>query len=207
MDGMKWRGGMKKRSAKIKRKTKETDIALSLTIDGSGKSRIKTGIPFLDHMLTLFAKHGLFDLEIKAKGDLDVDIHHTNEDIGICLGEAIKKALKDKKGIKRFGVGYVPMEEALAKVVLDLSGRYNMSFPIKMKSPGTKVEGYSLDDTEHFLKAMSREAGINLNVNLESGSDMHHIIEAVFKALGKALDEATMVDPRSKGIPSTKGKL
>ena len=198
---------MKKRAAKIKRKTKETDISLSLTIDGDGKSRIKTGIPFLDHMLTLFAKHGLFDLEIKAKGDLDVDIHHTNEDIGICLGEAIKKALKDKKGIKRFGVGYVPMEEALAKVVLDLSGRYSLIFPMKMINPDEKAEGYSLNDTEHFLKAMSREAGINLNVAIESGSDMHHIIEAIFKALGKALDEATMIDPRSKGIPSTKGKL
>lgn len=196
-----------KRTAKVKRKTTETDIALSLNIDGTGKAKVKTGIAFLDHMLTLFAKHGLFDLEIKAKGDLEVDIHHTNEDIGICLGEAFKKALKDKKGIKRFGVGYVPMEEALAKVVLDLSGRYSLTFSMKPIIELKDVEGYSLDDAEHFLKALSREAGINLNVAIESGSDMHHIIEAVFKALGKAMDEATVIDPRAKGIPSTKGRL
>jgi len=196
-----------KRIAKVKRKTTETDIALTLNIDGTGKARIKTGIGFLDHMLTLFAKHGLFDLEIKAKGDLGVDIHHTNEDIGICLGEAIKKALKDKKGIKRFGTKYVPMEEALAKVVLDLSGRYNLIFPKKLIEIDKKVEGYSVNDTEHFLKALSREAGINLNVNIESGEDVHHIIEAIFKALGMALDEATTIDPRRKDVPSTKGKL
>jgi len=175
-----------KRHARIKRKTTETDVTLQLNVDGTGKARIKTGIAFLDHMLTLLAKHGLFDLEIKAKGDLDVDIHHTNEDIGICLGEALKKALKDKKGIKRFGVGYVPMEEALAKVVLDLSGRYSLTFPKKMLEVDKKVEGYSLNDAEHFLKALSREAGINLNVAIESGTDLHHIIEAIFKALGKA---------------------
>jgi len=196
-----------KRHARIKRKTTETDVTLQLNVDGTGKARIKTGIAFLDHMLTLLAKHGLFDLEIKAKGDLDVDIHHTNEDIGICLGEALKKALKDKKGIKRFGVGYVPMEEALAKVVLDLSGRYSLTFPKKMLEVDKKVEGYSLNDAEHFLKALSREAGINLNVAIESGTDLHHIIEAIFKALGKALDEATVIDPRAKGIPSTKGRL
>jgi len=196
-----------KRIAKIKRKTTETDIALTLNIDGTGKAKVKTGIGFLDHMLILFAKHGLFDLEIKAKGDLDVDIHHTNEDIGICLGEAVKKALKDKKGIKRFGTKYVPMEEALAKVVLDLSGRYSLIFPKKLIEIDKKVEGYSLSDTEHFLKALSREAGINLNVNIESGEDLHHIIEAIFKALGMALDEATTIDPRRKDIPSTKGKL
>lgn len=196
-----------KRIAGVKRKTTETDITVQLNIDGTGKAKIKTGIAFLDHMLTLFAKHGLFDLEIKAKGDLDVDIHHTNEDIGICLGEALKKALKNKKGIKRFGVGYVPMEEALAKVVLDLSGRYSLAFPKKMLEVDKKIEGYSLNDAEHFLKALSREAGINLNVAIESGTDMHHIIEAIFKALGKALDEATMIDPRAKGIPSTKGRL
>lgn len=196
-----------KRIAKVKRKTTETDITLTLNIDGSGKARVKTGIGFLDHMLTLFAKHGLFDLEIKAKGDLDVDIHHTNEDIGICLGEAIKKALKDKKGIKRFGTKYVPMEEALAKIVLDLSGRYSLIFPKKLIEIDKKVEGYSVSDTEHFLKALSREAGINLNVNIESGEDLHHIIEAIFKALGMALDEATTIDPRRKDVPSTKGKL
>jgi len=196
-----------KRKVKIARKTSETNIAVDLNIDGTGKAKVKTGIAFLDHMLTLFTKHGLFDLEIKAKGDLDVDIHHTNEDIGICLGEAIKKAVGDKKGIKRFGVGYVPMEEALAKVVLDLSGRYSLAFPKEWLKSDEKVEGYSLNDTEHFLKALSREAGINVNVAIESGRDMHHIIEAIFKALGRALDEATMIDPRSKGIPSTKGKL
>ncbi|PIU42307.1 MAG: imidazoleglycerol-phosphate dehydratase HisB [Candidatus Omnitrophica bacterium CG07_land_8_20_14_0_80_42_15] len=194
-----------KRTAQIKRKTTETDIALYLNIDGTGKSKVSTGIAFLDHMLTLFAKHGLFDLEIKAKGDLGVDIHHTNEDIGISLGEAFKKVLKDKKGIRRFGVGYVVMEEALVRVVLDLSGRYSLNFVEMVKLGETK--GYNLRDMKHFLEAFAREAGVNLSIGIKSGSDTHHVLEALFKALGRALDEATTLDPRIKGVPSTKGKL
>lgn len=194
-----------KRIAKVKRKTAETDIILNLNIDGSGKAKISTGIPFLDHMLTLLAKHGLFDLEIKAAGDLKVDIHHTNEDIGICLGEVFKKALKEKKGIRRFGLGYVVMEEALVRVVLDLSGRYSLNF-VEMVNLG-EVEGYGLRDAKHFLEAFGRTAGINLSIGIKSGNDMHHILEALFKGLGRALDEATMRDPRTKGIPSTKGEL
>jgi imidazoleglycerol-phosphate dehydratase len=199
-----------KRKAEIKRKTTETDITLTLAIDGTGKATVKTGIPFLDHMLTLFAKHGLFDLAIKATGDLKVDIHHTNEDIGICMGEAFKKALKNKKGIKRFGLGYVVMEEALVKVVLDISGRYSLNFPTNLKYQvgfDKKAKDYSLNDAEHFLKALGREAGISLSIDIESGKDMHHVLEALFKALARALDEATMLDPRIKGVPSTKGKL
>jgi len=194
-----------KRTAKIIRKTTETDITLNLNIDGKGISKVKTGIAFLDHMLTLFAKHGLFDLEIKAKGDLEVDMHHTNEDIGISLGEAFKKALKVKKGIKRFGLGYVTMEEALVRVVLDISGRFSLNF-VEMVNLG-EIEGYSLRDVRHFLEAFGRSAGVNISVGIKSGNDMHHILEAMFKALGRALDEATMCDPRIKGVPSTKGRL
>lgn len=194
-----------KRTATIKRKTAETDIAVSLNIDGAGKAKINTGIAFLDHMLSLFAKHGLFDLEIKAKGDLKTGIHHTNEDIGICLGEAFKKALGDKKGIRRFGLGYVVMEEALARVVLDLSSRYNLNFVEKVDLKDMK--GYGMGDARHFFEAFGRSAGMNLSIGIKSGDDMHHVLEAVFKALGRALDEATGRDPRIKSIPSTKGRL
>lgn len=199
---------MKKRITKGRRKTKETDIKWELNLNGKGTSKIKTGIPFLDHMLTLFAKHGLFDLKIEAKGDLEVDIHHTNEDIGICLGEAVKKALGDKKGIKRFATAFVPMDEALARVVLDISGRPSLNFGQADRSLGDKaVEGYTLRDAGHFLKSFCNESGINMHVEIQSGRDLHHKLEAVFKAFGKALDEATQIDPRVKGVPSTKGML
>lgn len=191
------------------RKTKETDIIVDLTIDGKGDSKIKTGIPFLDHMLTLFAKHGLFDLNIKAKGDLDVDIHHTNEDIAICLGQAFEKALVEKKGIRRFGEKTVPMDEALVRVVIDISGRSFVNATWSDKPHEARdVEGYNLEYTRQFFKAFVDNFPVTMNISiLSSGSDMHHLLEAIFKATAKALDEATQIDPRVKGVPSTKGRL
>jgi len=200
----------KKRTAIIKRATAETKITGKLNIDGTGKYEVKTGIGFLDHMLELFAKHGLFDLELKAKGDLRVDIHHTNEDVGIALGEAFKKALADKKGIKRFGAAAVPMDEALVEVNLDLSGRPYLKDLVTYPSRALTsdiVEHYSFNDAKEFLRAFVNNAGVNLIFNIKAGEDLHHILEALFKALARALDEATQHDPRIKGIPSTKGKL
>lgn len=202
---------MKKRAATIKRKTKETDITIKLTIDGTGKSKIDTGIGMLDHMLELFAFHGLFDLEIKAKGDLRVDIHHTNEDIGIVLGEALKKALGDKKGIRRFGSAAVPMEDAVATVAADISGRGFFKEIVRepVLQPEAKDEvGYSFAHANHFFEAFAKRMGVNLNINLSSSNpDLHTNLEPVFKALGRALDEATQIDPRRKCIPSTKGVI
>lgn len=202
---------MKKRIVKHKRKTSETNIAVELNLDGTGKYRIFTGIGFLDHMLTLFSKHGLFDLKIMAKGDLDVDIHHTNEDVGIALGEAFSRALGAKKGIRRFGSKdvAVPMEEALARVALDISSRPS----IYMRCAGRPIpptvldrQGYTLNEAKQFLEAFVRNAGVNLHVEYR-GEDLHHVLEAIFKAFGRALGDATRVDPRVKGIPSTKGRL
>lgn len=196
-----------KRSAVILRATKETRIKLSLDIDGTGKSNVKTGLPFLDHMLVSLAKHGLFNLNIDAKGDLDVDIHHTNEDIGIVLGQAFTKALGKKEKIRRFGFFSVPMDESLVRTSLDFSGRPSF---IVLKSKGVKfsrLETYSFHDACEFLRAFSQHAGISLAVEIVSGEDSHHIIEAMFKATAKALDMATQRDLRVKGIPSTKGSL
>lgn len=197
---------MKKRIATLKRKTKETDITVKLNIDGSSKSKINTGIGILDHMLELFAFHGLFDLEIEACGDLKVDIHHTNEDIGLVLGEAFKKALGDKKGIKRFGTATVPMEDAVATVTVDISGR---GFFAPLSSPVAKGEAdYSFAYANHFFEAFAKKAGINLNIQLLSQNpDLHTNLEPVFKALGIALDLASQIDPRRRGIPSTKGVI
>ncbi len=197
------------RKAVIKRKTKETDITLKLNIDGSGKATINTGIGILDHMLELFAFHGLFDLEIAAKGDLKVDIHHTNEDIGIVLGEAFKKALGDKKGIVRCGSASWPMEDVVASVVVDISGRGFFKGIVlePMGQPERKDEaGYSLGYAHHFLESFAKKMGIDLSVKLSSTNpDLHTNLEPIFKALGKALDQATQIDLRRKGIPSTKG--
>jgi imidazoleglycerol-phosphate dehydratase len=212
---------MKKRKAKVMRKTKETNITADLVIDGKGLSKIDTGIPFLDHMLTLFSKHGFFDLKIKAKGDIDVDIHHTNEDVGIVLGEAFKKALSDKKGIQRFGSGesFVPMDGSLARVALDISNRPSLHIHNKIKKgmmsklfemsvKDNMGNGYSFVAAEHFLRAFVMNSGINMHVEILSfDRDFHHLIEAVFKALGRGLDQAARLDPRSKSVPSTKGKL
>ena len=198
----------KERGAVIKRKTKETDISGKLLIDGGGKTDIDTGIGFLDHMLTLFAFHGLFDLVVKAKGDLKVDIHHTNEDVAICLGKAFKDALGDCKGIKRFGSKEVPMDTAAAKAIVDIGGRYSFLLKLPPTVPYEIVSrdaGYSFDDGKDFLDTFAKNANLNLHVEIYSGQDMHHVLEAIFKALGVALDEATQIDIRRKGVPSTKG--
>lgn len=200
---------MKKRIAEIKRKTKETDITVKLNIDGSGKAKINTGIGILDHMLELFAFHGLFDLEIAAKGDLKVDIHHTNEDIGIVLGEAFKKALGDKKGINRSGSHSWPMEDVVASVAVDISGRgffKGITFEPMVQSARIDKEGYDFTYANHFFESLAKKMGIDLNIKLSSSNpDLHTNLEPVFKALGKALDQAKQIDPRRKGIPSTKG--
>ncbi len=197
------------RSAKIKRRTTETDIAGELSIDGKGSANIKTGIGFLDHMLTLFAFHGLFDLTLKVKGDLKVDIHHTNEDAAICLGKAFKEALGDCKGIKRYGSKEVPMDQAAAKAMVDIGGRYAFAWrePSYADTVNMKDENYSLEDGKDFLDTLAKNANINLHVDIYSGSDLHHVLEAVFKAFGIALDEATQIDARRKGVPSTKGTI
>ena len=197
----------KKRTATVTRNTKETQIRIVLAIDGEGKSHIQTGLPFLNHMLTSLAKHGLFDLTIAAKGDLEVDIHHTNEDVGIVLGQAFSKALGKKEGIRRFGFFSVPMDESLVRSSLDFSGRPSF---LVLKSKGVKfsrLETYSFHDATEFLRAFAQHAGINLTIEIVNGEDSHHIIEAMFKATAKALDMATQRDIRIKGIPSTKGTL
>jgi len=196
------------RSANIKRKTTETDITGKFIIDGTGKTVINTGIGFLDHMLTLFAFHGLFDLTIKAKGDLKVDTHHTNEDVAICLGKAFKQALGDCKGIKRYGSKEVPMDQASAKATVDIGGRY--AFVWKMPKYGETLaaaERYAIDDGKDFLDTFAKNANINLHVEVYAGEDTHHVLEAIFKAFGIALDEATQIDIRRKGVPSTKGTI
>ncbi len=195
------------RKADVRRKTSETDIKISLTVDGRGKSAISTGMPFLDHMLHLLAKHGLFDLTIKAVGDLHVDIHHTNEDVGITLGQALTKALGDKKGIRRYGFFSVPMDEVLIRVTLDISGRPSVHVSKAKGVTFSRLENYSFHDATEFLHAFAQHAGINMHVEVLSGHDSHHIIEGMFKALAKALDMATQIDPRIHGIPSTKGSL
>ncbi len=197
------------RKSEIERKTKETQIKLKLVIDGSGKAKIDTGIGILDHLLELFAFHGLFDLEILAKGDLKVDKHHTNEDVGLVLGQAFKKALGDKKSIKRFGNASVPMEEVVATVTVDISGRDFLSLKSDVASISAKAEEvYTLNDAKHFFEAFSKQLGMNLNIKIEKVSlDLHTTLEPVFKALGLALDLATQIDPRRKGVPSTKGVI
>ncbi len=198
---------MKKRTAEVKRKTAETDIRMKLNVDGHGASSITTGMPFLDHMLTLFAKHGLFDLQVKAVGDLHVDIHHTNEDVGIVLGQALNKALDKKIGIRRYGHFSVPMDEVLVRVTLDISGRPSI-FVHKAKGVKfSRLENYSFHDACEMLKAFTQHAGVNLHIEVLAGHDSHHIIEGMFKCFSKALDMATQIDPRVKGIPSTKGSI
>ena len=193
----------------IQRETRETSIQVQLTLDGTGDSSVRTGLPFLDHMLTLFAKHGLFDVDIRAKGDLEIDVHHTNEDVGIALGQAFMKALGGKSGITRFGTAYVPMEEALVRVVLDISGRplLQVTYPERARPLQASGGSYTQHDAEHFLESFVRESRITLHVTVLSGDDFHHLWEAVFKALGRALDAATQRDPRVRGVPSTKGRL
>jgi len=198
----------KARSAAFKRKTTETEIAGKITIDGGGRSEISTGIGFLDHMLTLFTFHGLFDLTLKAKGDLKVDMHHTNEDVAICLGKAFKQALGDCAGIRRYGSKEVPMDTAAAKVMIDIGGRYAMVWRMPNYSETLPAaESYTMDDGKDFIDTFAKNAAINLHVDVYSGQDVHHVLEAVFKAFGMALDEATQIDLRRKGVPSTKGTI
>ncbi|HTZ16820.1 MAG TPA: imidazoleglycerol-phosphate dehydratase HisB [Dissulfurispiraceae bacterium] len=193
------------RTARIQRKTNETDIDVRLNLDGKGKYDITTSIPFLDHMLNLFAFHGRMDLKIKAEGDIEIDYHHLMEDLGITIGDAINKALGDKKGIKRYGSFSLPMDEALAKVVLDISGRPYLVYNVK--PPKGTLKDLEISLFEDFFRAITSHAMITLHVNLEYGRDLHHIIEAVFKAFGRALKEAVTIEKGAKTLPSTKGKL
>ncbi|WP_368503320.1 imidazoleglycerol-phosphate dehydratase HisB [Alkalihalophilus sp. As8PL] len=193
------------RQARLARKTGETDIVLDFSIDGEGASKLETGVPFLTHMLDLFTKHGHFDLTVDANGDTEVDDHHTTEDIGICLGLALKEALGDKKGIKRYGSAFVPMDETLAQVVVDLSNRPHLEF--RAEFPSQKVGTFDTELVHEFLWKFALEARMNLHVIVHYGHNTHHIIEAIFKALARALDEATTIDNRVKGVPSTKGML
>ena len=195
----------KGRAAQVVRKTKETDIRLGLQLDGEGRHAVKTGIPFLDHMLELWTKHGLFDLTVQARGDLDVDYHHTVEDVGLVLGQALREALGEKTGIRRFGESTVPLDEALVQTVVDLSGRPFLTYDVKIKQ--AKIGTFDVELIHDFLLALVNQAGMNLHVRMLSGRNPHHIVEATFKGLARALDVATQRDPRVRGVLSTKGTL
>lgn len=196
---------MTERIASLRRKTGETDISMTLNLDGSGTSEIKTGIGFFDHMLNSFARHGFFDLKLDVDGDLDVDCHHTIEDTGIVLGEAIKKALGDKRGIRRFGSFILPMDDVLVLVAMDLSGRPYFCYDVALTTP--KVGDFDTEMVREFFYAVSYSAGMNLHIKLLSGENNHHIIEGIFKAFAKALDEASSMDARIQDVLSTKGSL
>ena len=194
------------RESRIERKTAETEIKLSLSLDGSGKYSLASGVGFLNHMLALFTKHGSFDLTLSCKGDLEVDCHHSAEDIGICLGEALKEALGDKVGIRRYGDRILPMDEALILVAIDLSGRGYLGYEVEL--PSARVGEFDTELVEEFLAAFSRSAGITLHVRQLAGRNTHHIIEGIFKCLARALRDAVEIDPRNSGaLPSTKGVL
>jgi len=193
------------RTAKIKRETKETNISIELNLDGSGQHHIESPVHFFNHMLTAVARHGFFDLTVRATGDVEIDAHHTVEDLGIVLGEAFKKALGDKAGVRRFGRSTMPMHEALASVILDFSGRPFLVFNVDL--PKAKVGEFDTELVQEFFVAFCNHSGANIHVNLAYGDNLHHIIEGIFKAFGRALDEATSVDPRIQGVMSTKGKL
>jgi imidazoleglycerol-phosphate dehydratase len=204
------------RTATVSRKTTETDIQIELNLDGGGAVEVDTGIPFFDHMLNLFAKHGLFDINLRAKGDLEVDFHHTVEDVGLVLGQAVKKALKDKAGIRRYGSADVPMMDSLATVVLDLSDRPYFKFDMMKYDVADDTFGvnqkrrndeFSMGLMEEFMQALANSAGIDLHIILHYGRDMHHSLESIYKALGRALGEAVTINPRITDVMSTKGKL
>lgn len=196
---------MENRIGSCIRKTKETDIAITINLDGQGKNQIDTGIPFFDHMLNGFARHGLFDLDVKVVGDLEVDCHHTVEDTGIVLGQAIAKALGDKAGIKRYGSFLLPMDETLALCAIDLSGRPYLNFQAEF--PTEHIGGLDTEMIREFFYAVSYSAAMNLHLKIMDGGNSHHMAEALFKAFGKALDAATMEEPRMKEVWSTKGSL
>jgi imidazoleglycerol-phosphate dehydratase len=193
------------RTARVSRKTKETDIRIALTLDGTGAARINTGIPFLDHMLDLFARHGLFDLEVECRGDLEIDDHHSVEDVAICLGRAFLQALGDKAGIARYGMSLVPMDEALCGAVVDLSGRFYLVYDVETKR--ARIGNFSVELAEHFWRSFAEALKCNLHINLLRGRNTHHILEASFKATARALRQAVERDPRIRGVLSTKGTL
>ena len=193
------------RKAEVRRKTKETEVNLKLDLDGSGRYSIDTGIPFFDHMLSLFAYHGSVDLDLKAKGDIGVDAHHTVEDVGICLGEGIRKALGEVKGIQRYGMATIPMDETLASVAMDFSMRPCLVFHLKLRRG--RIGTFDPELVEEFFRALCNHSKITLHVNLLYGKNSHHMVEAVFKGIGRALKEAVSIDERSLEIPSTKGIL
>jgi imidazoleglycerol-phosphate dehydratase len=191
-------------TSRIHRQTRETEVELELKLDGRGQADIQTGIPFLDHMLHLFAAHGYFDLKIKAKGDLEVDQHHTVEDLGICLGQAFREALKQRPGVRRFGEARLPMDEALAQVAVDLSNRPYLHFQVNFPPGGAALEPQLVRE---FWRAVTVHGGMTLHIAVPYGENTHHIVEAIFKAVGRALDLATQPEPRAQGVPSTKGVL
>jgi len=193
------------RCAALERKTRETQIKVELILDGSGRAEISTGVPFLDHMLDSFARHGFFDLKVDAQGDIEIDDHHTVEDVGIVIGRAFIQALGDRAGIRRFGSAVVPLDEALCTSVVDLSGRSYLAYNVKIKQE--RVGHFQTELVHDFLKALSDEARMNLHVIMHSGRNPHHMIETIFKSLAKAMDQATAVEPRAHGILSTKGTL
>ncbi len=195
----------KKRYAKVERTTNETQISVAIDLDGEGKANIKTGVGFMDHMLDLFIKHGLFDGTIEANGDTYIDDHHTTEDLGIVLGQAIREALGDKKGIKRYGTAFVRMDDALAQVVVDCSNRPHLEYRVPQLKE--KVGSFDTELVHEFLWKFALEARMNVHVIVPYGHNTHHIIEAIFKALARAIDAAVEIDPRVKGVPSTKGLL
>ena len=196
---------MKKRKAKVERTTSEVKVKVEITLDGGGNYEIDTGIPFFDHMLAQFAKHGYFDLKVSAVGDLEVDYHHTVEDVGLALGDAFLKALGDKKSITRFGEAFVPFDETLAFASVDLSGRPYLVYRVEV--PKSKVGEFDLELGEEFFKSFSNTLMCNLHIDLKYGDNLHHNIEAIFKAVGRALDNASGIDTRSTEVPSTKGTL
>jgi len=193
------------RAAEVHRKTKETDISVKVGLDGAGSYDVETGIPFLNHMLELFARHGFFDLSVRGRGDLEVDAHHTVEDVGLTLGEALRNALGDKHGIRRFGEATVPLDEALVSVVIDLSGRPFLAYNVKLEQE--RVGTLDVELIHDFLLALANQVGMNLHINMLSGRNPHHIVEASFKGLARALSQAASYDPRVKGVLSTKGIL
>ncbi len=193
------------RESEVQRKTRETDVRVKLNLDGGGHSRMATGLPFLDHMLELFAKHGLFDLEVICKGDLEIDDHHSVEDIAITLGQALTEALADKEGIKRYGEAIVPMDEALCRSVVDLSGRFYLVYEVATRRQ--KIGNFSVELAEHFWRSFAETAKFNLHIDCLRGRNTHHILEGTFKATARALRRAVERDPRIAGVLSTKGVL
>lgn len=193
------------REAEVRRTTKETDVRVRLALDGTGESNVSTGVAFLDHMLELFARHGLFDLEVECRGDLHIDDHHSVEDVAITLGQALARALGDKKGIARYGSAYVPMDEALCRAVVDLSGRFYLVYEVETRRQ--MIGNFSVELAEHFWRSLAEAARCNLHIDCLRGRNTHHILEGTFKATARALRQAVELDPRVSGVPSTKGVL